>query len=152
MVRASSGGLSEWRSCGLSELSCGLSEQRLLERVERRLERAGGSGLRSLRASSCESERGTRGSGAWHVCRARVREVAHRRATRCRAVQIKQSTVERPTQAAAVQCGRWWIRWPTHAEAREQRRMCAHTDRDAGEERFRPSRVSEWAAVGDHLT
>ena len=117
------------------------------------LERSGGGGLRASAASAPrERVKGTRGSGAWHVCRARVREVAHRRATRCRVVPIKQSMVERPTQAAAVQCGRWWIRWPTHAEAREQRRMCAHTDRDAGEERSRPSRVFEWAAVGAHLT
>ena len=116
------------------------------------LERSGGGGLRASAASARERVKGTRGSGAWHVCRARVREVAHRRATRCRVVPIKQSMVERPTQAAAVQCGRWWIRWPTHAEAREQRRMCAHTDRDAGEERSRPSRVFEWAAVGAHLT
>ena len=107
-----------------------------------------------LKLRACASQRaseGTRGSGAWHVCRARVREVAHRRAMRCRAVPIKQSMVERPTQAAAVQCGRWWIRWPTHAR-RESTGRCAHMYCDAGEERIRPSRATERARVGAHLT
>jgi len=59
------------------------------------------------------------------VCGARVQEVAHRRLTRRRGVPNKQSMLERPTQAAAVQCGRWRIRWPTHVEAREH--TCVQT-------------------------
>ena len=112
------------------------------------LERSGGGGLRASAASARERVKGTRGSGAWHVCRARVREVAHRRATRCQVVPIKQSMVERPTQAAAVQCGRWWIRWPTHAEASENRRMCTQITVMAMRVRSAAGRVERPSGLG----
>ena len=80
-----------------------LCERRWLERAGKQLER--------VRARVGHRRM------TWHVCRARVQEVAHRRSTHCRVICQSRSrwSSGRPRPPPS-ECGRWWIRWPTHAE------------------------------------